>query len=157
MLSNTSPNAGNDKNEEKIYDSGFKMKPKILIADDDCDDTDFVTDVLKSISPDYIVWCFDNPPKAYNFLDELSDEELPCLIIIDFNLPPENGLAMLNRLKSMNRLETIPKVIYSGHLSPAEQEMCIQAGAVSCIQKSCSLDEVRKDVMSMLAKQLQKR
>ncbi len=121
-----------------------------LITDDDCDDTDFLSDVLKWISPDYIIWCFDNPIKAYNFLNELSDEEFPCLIIIDFNLPTENGLAMLIKLKSKNRLDNVPKVIYSGYLSTSDQEKCLQAGAVSCMQKSVSLDEVRIDVMSML-------
>jgi FixJ family two-component response regulator len=141
----------NDNGEEKNEHKNVTFIPRLVVADDDCDDTDMLTEVLKEINADYLIWCFSEPNKAYKFLDALSDEEVPCLIIIDFNIPPENGLVMLKKLSGLSRFSSIPKIIYSGYLSPAQKEACMKAGAKDCLQKSVTQMDIRKDIVKMLS------
>lgn len=150
MLFNNSGNA-NENSIEKNGGSPLKFIPKIIVADDDCEDNDILTDVLKEVSPEYLIWCFNYPQKAFEFIDSLSIEELPCLIIIDFNMPSENGLELLKKIQALKHFDEIPKIIYSAHLRPPEITACLQAGAKECIIKSVLYKDIKADVLKMLS------
>ena len=63
MNNNIAPSGDNSFNEP---DSKRELKiiPRVLVADDDCDDTDMLSFILKEISPLHKIWCFNDAQMA---------------------------------------------------------------------------------------------
>src|SRR5579871_2436740 len=59
----------------------------------------------------------------------------PKLIILDFHLPGLSGLEILRALRMDEATRHIPVVILSDLGSNDEMADCLEAGAVSCVQK----------------------
>jgi len=78
----------------------------------------------------------ENGIEALNYLDQC--EQLPCLIVLDLNMPKLNGTETLVRLKSDDRFKDITVVIYSTSINALEKEKCMKLGASSYIMKPVS-------------------
>lgn len=85
----------------------------VLLIDDDMDEQQFIVDAFAEVSPAYRVICFDNGKRGLYFLQQLPEEELPCLIVLDYDMPLMNGADVLVQLLQMPRLKNIPVVIHS--------------------------------------------
>lgn len=88
-------------------------KPTVLMIDDDVEEQQFLVDAFKEVSPDYSVVCLDNGKKALSYLQRLQEEELPCLIILDYDMPEWNGADVLIRLRQLPQLKDTPVVFHS--------------------------------------------
>ena len=74
----------------------------VLYADDDEDDLLLVKDSLSKYSNVEVVTAQDGL-EALSYLRNLSAADpLPCLIILDVNMPQLNGKQVLKDIKSMN-------------------------------------------------------
>lgn len=123
---------------------------KILVVDDDCDDSSFIAEAIRHISPGYEVVCIDRADKALDFFNSLSSTELPNLVILDYNMPVLTGVDILKRLKSSESYRHIPIVIYSHSTFPKHKIECLEAGASLYLVKSSSISSLREDVRQML-------
>lgn len=85
----------------------------VLLIDDDIDEQQFIVDAFAEAGPAYRVVCFDNGKRGLSFLQRLAEEELPCLIILDYDMPVMTGADVLIQLQQMPRLKNIPVVIHS--------------------------------------------
>ena len=63
------------------------------------------------------------------------EDELPSLIILDYNLPEINGADILNLMKKDQRYAHIPKIIWSTSASPVYRTICKTLGARDYIVK----------------------
>lgn len=118
---------------------GYK---KILLADDDEDDKMIINDALTLLSNDNVIYFTENGEEALRVLNKNYDEnDLPCLIVLDLNMPKLNGTETLRCIKNDLRFKDIPVIIYSTSINPMEKEKCLILGAHSYITKPISFKE----------------
>ncbi|MGN6417396.1 MAG: response regulator [Pseudobacter sp.] len=109
---------------------------KILVIDDDREDHVILKDVMETIGAADVMDFAVTGPEALNLLNgHYTDTQLPCLIVMDLNMPMMNGTQALGLLKEDKRFNKIPVIIYSTSLNPFEKEKCMGLGAHSYITK----------------------
>jgi DNA-binding response OmpR family regulator len=65
----------------------------------------------------------------------VSRKEMPDLIILDLRLPGDDGFLVLERLRTMAELSTIPVIVLSARDPTDSKERSLNGGAVSYFQK----------------------
>jgi CheY-like chemotaxis protein len=121
----------------------------ILMADDDPDDIELVEEAILQLAPEAKLHKFFNGHSVLQYLLSSNDDELPCLIILDYNMPQLNGLEVLSFMKSKERYVTIPKVVLSTSDSHIHKHECMNKGAVEYFVKPDNMNALR-----LLAKKL---
>lgn len=81
--------------------------------------------------------------------DTLGAEPLPCMIVLDLNLPGMDGRDFLKLIKSDDGLRPIPIVVLTTSDDPTDIETCYQNGANSFITKPSRPDEVQQAVHTL--------
>jgi CheY-like chemotaxis protein len=115
---------------------------KILLADDDLEDKAIMQDAMEMLNAGDILLFANNGAHVLELLEmNMDDVLLPCLIVLDLNMPRMNGTQTLSRLKNNEQFKHIPVIIYSTSINPLEKEKCILLGAHSYITKPISLKE----------------
>jgi CheY-like chemotaxis protein len=115
---------------------------KILLADDDADDRAILQDAMTELEADQLLCFAHNGEEALRILgNDFNAEYRPSLIILDLNMPKLNGTETLRRIKSDDRFNKIPVIIYSTSLNPLEKEKCMLLGAHSYITKPVTFKE----------------
>ena len=110
--------------------------PLILYVEDDADDIYFFRESLAKSRTKVNFTSAGDGEEALYYLHEISRlEELPALIILDLNLPRQDGRKTLRYLKESPVFTDIPVVILSTSESKIDMETCEKLGAVSYIQK----------------------
>ena len=104
-------------------------KSIILYVDDDNDDCIFLKTSIEDAGNKANVICANDGEEAVKYLNSISSDSLPSLIVLDLNMPRWDGKKTLQYLKSNPQLANIPVVILS--TSEREKERCQQMGAVS--------------------------
>jgi CheY-like chemotaxis protein len=89
--------------------------PKIVLhIDDDPDDREFVHEAIKLIDPSLIVHEAQSGEDGIEFLTRAKSlGNLPCLIILDINMPEMNGFDTYNEIKKDDTLKAVPAVIFT--------------------------------------------
>ena len=95
----------------------------ILYVDDDDDDRELFSSALKGANPDINLVFAENGLKAINYLDAVKqpEEKLPCLIVLDLNMPYLDGKKTFERIKTNPGLEKIPVVIFTSSQNPNDK------------------------------------
>lgn len=125
--------------------------PLILIAEDDDDDKEFLLLAFNKVTGKHKVHIAGNGMEALEFLSSISDEtELPCLIVLDLNMPVLNGLQTLEALMEKPRFQKIPKVIFTTSDSDSDKVRCLSQGATEFMVKPSNMSEIQKSIQNML-------
>ncbi len=106
-------------------------KPAILIADDDPEILDLLTDTLKD---DFILSRANDGQEALELISK-NDYEL---VISDLSMPKLDGLGLLRNLKENPQWDHIPFIILTGRNSEFHKLVCIQSGVDDFIDKPFS-------------------
>lgn len=118
------------------------MSCKILIGEDDFEDQFILGEYFQDNGVKDVVAFEKNGKKIIEYLEQLNPgEELPCLIVLDLNMPILNGTQTLFELKSHSRFNKIPVIIYSTSDNDHEKRKCINFGAVEYVVKPISVEE----------------
>ena len=97
-------------------------KKTILYVDDDADDRELLEEVMRKVTPEFTVIFSENGLVALELLIENKKTKLlPCLIILDLNMPYLNGRQTFERIKADTQLRDIPVVILSSGENPADK------------------------------------
>ncbi len=123
----------------------------ILVADDDLEDLGFITEACNNIAPHIIIKVGRNGKDVFDLLNKMSDYELPCLIILDFNMPLLNGLQVLKKLKLTDRYKSICTVIYSTGVNPVNISEILKSGAYGFFEKSNTVKKIESDLRRIFA------
>jgi len=78
------------------------------------------------------------------------DTELFDLIITDINLQGMTGIHVLEKMKSLDRLEACPVVMCSSQFDPATKEMAADLGAAGFIPKPYECEMLLTTVKALL-------
>ena len=65
----------------------------ILMVDDDSEDLELIGDAIRTVESDARLHMLTSSRSALEYLDSTS--ELPCLIVLDYNMPEMNGAQLL--------------------------------------------------------------
>lgn len=117
------------------------MNYKILLADDDREDWDILSEVFKELDAENAIHFSENGREMVSTLENIKEKDFPALIVLDLNMPVLNGTETLKLLKTNERFRHIPVIIYSTSINPLEKEKCLQLGADSYITKPLSYKE----------------
>ena len=99
-------------------------KHTILWADDDVDDLELFRNVLHELTDQYQVLEFHNGRQVLDHLTTAAKDPLPCLIILDMNMPQLSGRETLAILKSECAYKDIPVVIFTTSSSEVDRTFC---------------------------------
>ena len=123
----------------------------ILLGEDDIDDQELLKEVFASIDGSYRLLFANTGEQVLSALEKLSDNQLPCLIVLDYNMPGANGAEILKELKKQPRYENIPCIIWSTSGSDTFKTVCLQLGAVDYLIKPSRIKEMADIVRYMLS------
>jgi CheY-like chemotaxis protein len=86
----------------------------VLCIDDDADDLEMLHDALVSSGKDYKIIEAHDGLEGIRRLHELKHAgSLPCLIVLDVNMPRMDGRETFRMIKADEQLENIPVVVFS--------------------------------------------
>jgi CheY-like chemotaxis protein len=86
----------------------------VLMVDDDPDDREMLRKALTEINVEHQFIEADDGVEAMKKLEELLKKgQLPCLIVLDINMPKMDGRQTFVAIKNNNELSKIPIVIFS--------------------------------------------
>jgi|SRR6185312_13518711 len=123
----------------------------VLIGEDDIDDEEILKEVFESIDTSFQVEFMNNGQTIIKFLEELKNEEMPCLIILDYNMPALNGAEILKRLNSNEQIKHVPKIIWSTSNAAAYKKMCLESGACDYLVKPNKIKDLENMIRHMLS------
>src|SRR5919205_4510910 len=115
----------------------------ILLVDDDRDDRAILADAFTDLGTPNSIHFEENGEKALAYVEQCyeSNASLPCLVVLDLNMPRMNGTQTLRHLKNDERYKNIPVIIYSTSLNGIEKEECMKLGAYDYIIKPLTYTE----------------
>lgn len=86
----------------------------ILCVDDDPDDLQILQDALKAVGPDFSIEEANNGADALLRLKHMKQlGKLPCLIVLDINMPKVDGKQTLVSIQADEALRSVPVVIFT--------------------------------------------
>lgn len=71
---------------------------------------------------------------------EVADRERPHLILMDLQLPRQDGFAVTRQMRQHDRLSTIPIIIVSGHDPLHHRPLAMAAGCDEYLNKPIDFD-----------------
>ncbi len=94
----------------------------VFYADDDLDDLELVKDAFAQYSKNVEVLTATDGSKALSYLSNLKKyDTLPCLIILDVNMPVINGKETLLRLREIEHFQDVPVVLFTTSSQPMDK------------------------------------
>ena len=123
----------------------MKENDFILMLEDDPDDR-IITGTTMTDLGFFTDLRFVN--NSHEFFSVLEKDDLPKLILLDYNSAPQNAVEILKTLKSKARLQHIPVVVLSETSSPKHVQECYRHGANSYIIKPSSIAETKEKIKS---------
>ncbi len=104
----------------------------IMVVDDEAQTRDMVGDYLK-MHGFRITLCDGGASLRAAF-----DKEKPDLIVLDLNMPEEDGLSIVRSLKQTS---SVPIIMLTATASPIDQVVGLELGADDYLAKPCELRE----------------
>ena len=138
------------QNEKKLIEKPLSSK-FILLGEDDIDDEELLKELFSSVDDSFKLTFINNGRLLIEHLDTLSDNQLPCLLILDYNMPELNGADILEILKTRDRYANIPKIIWSTSGTETYRKKCLDLGAEDYIIKPSRVSELVQAIKHMIS------
>ena len=138
------------QNEKKLIEKAPSSK-FILIGEDDIDDEELLKELFSSVDNSFELTFINNGRQLIEHLGTLSDTQLPCLIILDYNMPELNGAEILENLNTNHRYADIPKIIWSTSGTETYRKKCLDLGAEDYIIKPSRVSELILAIKQMIS------
>lgn len=121
---------------------------KILIVDDDLNDTEMTKRVLSKSGFDAKIEAVSRGEAALELLRK--DDDLPSLIFLDLKMPGLSGIEILRMIRADERLRNITVIILTNSLLEADKKESYAAGADGFLHKAFDIDRLGIDIKSVL-------
>ena len=116
----------------------------ILFIDDDPDDGEALEQQIGRCNPEINFMQVHDGWEAIMYLQKLSTEEIPSLIILDINMRIINGFEFLKIVKEENLYNKIPVVVYTTSNRIEDRNLCIELGAIDFYTKPDNVADVKR-------------
>jgi CheY-like chemotaxis protein len=121
----------------------------VLCVDDDPDDRELIRNAIFKVDPSYTVAHATNGREALQYLGRAKENELPCLVILDINMPVMDGKLTLVEIKKDKKLKQLPVVVFTTSSHPADQNFCRQYG-VELVTKPANFKQITREAERLL-------
>lgn len=138
------------QNERKIVRKS-PLSKSILVGEDDIDDEEFLKELFSSVDDSFSLTFIHQGRQVIDYLASLPEDQLPCLIVLDYNMPALTGAEILQELKTQSRYDGIPKIIWSTSPSEFYRRKCLESGAEDYIIKPSSVNELLETIQYMIS------
>ncbi|HTJ14151.1 MAG TPA: response regulator [Dinghuibacter sp.] len=116
----------------------------ILFADDDPEDQEMLTERFLKEIPDARFLCVRDGDQALKRLLECASDELPSMVILDYQMPGLTAPEVLEALGRDGRYEGIPIVVWSTSGEQCFVDRCLSRGAQHYLVKPCGSQGLEK-------------
>ena len=124
----------------------------ILYADDDPDDLMIISEAFEKYTNNMRVMQVYNGYEALKLLKNMKEKAmLPCLIILDINMPVMDGKEALMEIKKNEDYQDIPTVIFSTSSSMYDKLFAEELGA-EFITKPATYLDIQKLIKEFIKK-----
>lgn len=124
----------------------------ILYVDDDLDDLAIIAEAFETYTDNLrVVHAYNGDEALVRLTDMKIQGSLPCLIILDINMPVMDGKQTLKEIKTKEDYLAIPVVMFSTSNNPIDKMFAENFGA-DYITKPSSYREVEKLVKEFVDK-----
>jgi len=117
------------------------QNPHIIIVDDEAPAREMVGDYLKMHG--FNVTLCDGGKSLRGAIDQ----GVPDLVVLDLNMPEEDGLSIIRDLKSRTN---VPVIMLTATASPIDRVVGLELGADDYVAKPCELRELMARIRSVL-------
>lgn len=98
-------------------------KSLVLYAEDDEDDKHLVVEAFNEHAKNVELLTFSDGIELMDYVKQMNlRQPLPCLFILDINMPRLNGKETLRRLRNTIGFSDIPAVIFTTSTMPADEQ-----------------------------------
>jgi signal transduction histidine kinase/DNA-binding response OmpR family regulator/ligand-binding sensor domain-containing protein len=119
----------------------------ILIAEDHDDLRRYIESVL---SPFYTLHLTTNGQEAISFLENLSTEKIPSLILSDIMMPFMDGFQLAERLKADDRFRHIPMVMLTARADMKDKLRALRIGVDDYLLKPFAEEELLSRIHNLV-------
>ncbi|HYE54234.1 MAG TPA: response regulator [Chitinophagaceae bacterium] len=119
---------------------------KILIVDDDPEDREFFTIVIKQIDAAIEVKAASNRNELFRHLAR----EVPHLLFIDSFIQHESGHTSIAEIRANARFNNLPIIMYTGSAEKKNIAMAFESGATAYVVKPHSLAEIQSVLQQII-------
>jgi CheY-like chemotaxis protein len=133
----------------KFVMDDLKEPSRILIIEDNPDDSFFLTRQLSRAKLDDHITVIADGKEALNFVLENSNDENALrfvAIFLDLRLPSLDGVPLLRELRAVPRLRDIPVIVMTSSNEESDLEECRKLAVKAYVTKPVSLTEFIKAV-----------
>lgn len=121
----------------------MKRLGDIIMADDNGNDVSLVSYALKEAGFQIpIQWIKDGGALMDHLSKYLLLDQMPLLIVIDWNMPGLNTVDVLKWIRNQPRFLNVLIVVLTGSENPVQKTLAFEAGANWHIVKSSAFDEL---------------
>lgn len=121
----------------------------VLCIDDDPDDRELIRNAIFKVDPSYTVAHATNGKEALQFLNRADSSELPCLVILDINMPVMDGKQTLVEIKKNKKWSEVPVVVFTTSSHPSDQSFCEHYG-VELLTKPANFRQITHEAERLL-------
>lgn len=122
----------------------------ILWADDDADDLLMMREILAGYARQFELVEVRNGREALDYLENARKSgKLPCLVILDINMPVLDGKKALSLIKADQDLQKIPVVVFTTSSSELDRKYCNRFNT-RMITKPPDFQNLKTTVLEML-------
>lgn len=132
----------------------------VLYADDDPDDLMLVEEAFRDYASNVEVVTANDGTEAISYLNNLSPlDPVPCLIILDVNMPRLNGKETLQRIRNHERFAEIPVVMFTTSSMPIDVQFAerLDAGFITKPLDIVQIRTIAGVLMEHCAEEVKKR
>jgi CheY-like chemotaxis protein len=121
----------------------------ILLADDDEDDCAFFKEALDELSLPVSLVVVNDGVQLMDYL-AANSSNLPDMLFLDLNMPRKNGHECLKEIKEIEKLHTLPIIIFSTSLDIEVVDLMYKKGATYYIRKPGEFSKLKKVIGNAL-------
>lgn len=123
---------------------------QFLFLDDDIDEHYLFRSDLKRTAPFAALECFESWDQLEQFIQSKSFQSKPSVLLLDLNMPAVSGHEVIKRIRTDQRFNTLPIVVFTTSRSDEDVQRSYALGANSFITKPSDRDEA-KSITTQLA------
>ena len=138
------------QDEQKFIDK-IPSSKFILLGEDDIDDEELLKELFSSVDNSFLLTFINNGKQLVDYLDALPENLLPCLIVLDYNMPELSGADILEILKTRERYNSVPKIIWSTSGTETFRKRCLELGAEDYLIKPSRVSELIQAIQYMIS------
>ncbi len=128
-----------------------KIKPLLLIAEDDPDDQLLIQEIMDNCCTDNLEMIFfQDGVELIDYLEnQVGKSSRPKLVLLDLNMPRKDGRTVLQEINANQSWSGIPVVVFTTSRLDEDAWFCKQYGVAGYYHKPSSMSEYRRIITNL--------